>query len=108
LAVTFKFSTETPQNARTSNLSSIMTLPAHWHHTQSMLRVFKNQETSTPFTHYPDSSQPALEALWEIFCFGRARGSTTSTGKSAGGIIEQSMASAKAVFMSYYAKTCKR
>ncbi|KAK4167498.1 hypothetical protein QBC43DRAFT_311974 [Cladorrhinum sp. PSN259] len=62
-----------------------------------MLRVFINSETQKPFTHYSDSNQPVLEALWQIFRFGRR---VVEDGEdSSQSQWSSSLASAKVVFM---------
>lgn len=68
-----------------------------------MLAVFVNQDTGTPLTHCPRSAQPTFEALWDIFRFGRNPKADDSD-IIAGGIIRQSMALAREVFMSLLRK----
>ncbi|KAK4466798.1 hypothetical protein QBC42DRAFT_342685 [Cladorrhinum samala] len=87
---------ETPKpNQQT--LSGITSLIAHWYDAQSMLRVFINSETQKPLTHYSDSNQPVLEALWQIFRFGRR---VVEDGEdSSQSQWSSSLASAKVVFM---------
>ncbi|KAM6513770.1 hypothetical protein FALCPG4_014985 [Fusarium falciforme] len=83
---------ELPSEAtRRTESSSIMSVLLRWQHAQGMLSVAKNQN-GAPFTHYPDSGQRALEALWEIFSKGERDEPMPAP-------LAQSMASAKAIFM---------
>lgn len=96
IAATSSFPTKTPSDKSSqSDMCGIPSLIAHWHNAQSMLGAMTNAETGLPVTHYPDSTQPILDALWEIFCMGGGDSTTPLTEQRAG-----AMASAKAVFMS--------
>ncbi len=90
-----------PPETRSDDLDGIPFLLAHWWNAQSMLGAVTNAETGLPFTHYSDSTQPILDALWDIFRMGK---------DSATSLTEQqarSVASAKAVFVTLLDKNMR-